>query len=113
VPKRRLAAEPIELPVRRQENLLQEVLRIGGIPQHPAGDAEQLSRVRPVELLKGPKIAAAAAFNESHILRPREEAAGFTVILDVATEGPRCLAGRAHDAAQVPVPVRMHLTLNE
>jgi hypothetical protein len=94
-PERRLAAKTVQLAVRRQKYLLQQVLGVLRVAQHPARDAEQLAGMGPVQLLEGGQISAAAPLDERHVLRPRggvRHAAG----------GLTCRFRRIHGGAALP-----------
>ena len=65
--ERRLAPEALELAVRREEDLLQQILGIGGIAQHPEREAEQPARVRPVQLLERAELSPAAALDQRQV----------------------------------------------
>ena len=68
VPERRLAAEAVELPVRRQEDVLQQVLRVGRVAEHPARDAVQTPGMSPVHLLERAQVALPAALDEGQVV---------------------------------------------
>src|SRR4029079_5516756 len=65
---RRVPTKALQLPVCRQEDLLEQVLRISRVSEHPAGDAEQPAGVGAVELLKCAEISPAAPLYERHLL---------------------------------------------
>ena len=65
--ERRIAAKAIELPVRRQKNLLQQVLGIRRVPQHPARQALEASRMGLVELFECAQFPPAAPFDELQV----------------------------------------------
>ena len=69
--ERRLAAEPVQLSVRGQEDFLQQILRVRRVAEHTARDAEQLTRMRSIELLERGQIAASAPLHELHLLTAR------------------------------------------
>ena len=69
-PERRLAAEAVELPVRRQEDLLEHVLRVGRVAQHADGHAVEPPRMRPIHLFERPEVALPASFDQREVVLP-------------------------------------------
>ena len=60
----------VQLPVRREEDLLQHVLRVGRVAEHADGHAVEPPRMRPVELLERAQVALAAPLDQGQILLP-------------------------------------------
>ena len=60
-PERRVAAERVQLPVGGEENLLQQVVRVRGVPHHPEGQIVQPGRILPVDVLEGVELSAPAS----------------------------------------------------
>ena len=69
-PERRLAAEALQLPVRREEDLLEHVLRVGRVAQHANGHAVEPPRMRPVHLFERPQVALPAPFDQREVVLP-------------------------------------------
>ena len=92
--ERRLAAKAIQLPVRREEDLLQQVLRVGRVPQHPHREAEQPARVLRDTAPRTPPVPRRGTARPAASSAARGPAAcgaeGCTVTLDVAMVAPRC-----------------------
>ena len=95
--ERRLAAKAVELPVRREKNLLQQVLGVGRVAEHAAGDAVEPSGVGPVELLERRQVPLPAAFDERHVLGPARRGR------QARRGGLDCYLRRSHAASALPL----------
>ena len=94
--ERGVAAKRIELPVRRQEDVLQEIFRIGRVAEHPGGQAEQPAGVRAVQLLERARIALRAPLHERPVVIP----AGLSRA--PAGRGMNCDLRRCHAGVALP-----------
>ena len=50
--------------MRGEKDLLQQILRVSRVAEHPARQAEQPPRMDPVQLLERPELAAPAAVDQ-------------------------------------------------
>ena len=67
--------------MRQQEDLLQQILGVGSVPEHPIGQVVQPRRVLAVQLLEGARIALSATGHQvgvgwSHVIYRLDEKRG-------------------------------------
>jgi hypothetical protein len=65
--KRRFPSEAIQFAVGRQEDLLQQVLGVRRIAEHPHRQTENAPRVGPVQLLERPQVPLTTPLDEREI----------------------------------------------
>ena len=71
--------------MRQQEDLLQQILGVGGVPEHPTGQVVQPRRVLAVQLLEGAYIAPSATGHQvgvgwSHVTYRLDEKRGYRAL---------------------------------